>query len=148
MYIVSVAPTAVRDLEAVPSSLTSIYLIWKHPEYPNSQLTQYIIYYRANPSVIQMFPGISSDDFNVSLPLSFPMTRYYLTGLSVFTNYSIHLSVMGNSVPNAPIEHEILERTNTSGKIFRHHNFKMQSMMTIIIESFSALKDFGMHFGT
>ncbi|XP_065904641.1 uncharacterized protein [Dysidea avara] len=108
------APTAVRDLEAVPSSLTSIYLIWKHPEYPNSQLTQYIIYYRANPSVIQMFPGISSDDFNVSLPLSFPMTRYYLTGLSVFTNYSIHLSVMGNSVPNAPIEHEILERTNTS----------------------------------
>ena len=123
MYIVSVAPAAVRDLTAVPSSLTSIYLTWKHPEYPNSQLTQYIIYYKANPSVIQMFPSISSDDFNVSLPPSFPMTRYYLTGLSVFTNYSIHMSVMGYGVPTAPIELEILERTNTSGKILRHCKF-------------------------
>ena len=116
IFIVSVAPTAVRDLEAVPSSPTSICLTWNHPEYPNSELTRYIVYYRADPSVIQMFPNISSDNFNnMSVTSSVTTTSYNLTQLMIFTNYSIHMSVMGDGVPNAPIEEEIHQRTNTSG---------------------------------
>ena len=117
LFIVSVAPTAVRDLEAVPSSSISIYLTWNHPEYPNSELTRYIVYYRADPSVIQMSPNIMSDGFNsMSVPSPVTTTSYNLTQLMVFTNYSIHMSVMGeDGVDNAPIEQEILQRTNTSG---------------------------------
>ena len=115
VFIVSVAPTAVRDLVAIPSSPTSIYITWRHPEYPNSQLNQYIVYYRADPSLIQTFPDILSDSFtNMGVPSPVTSTSYNLTGLDVFTNYTIHMSVMGNGVPNAPSEIEILQRTNTS----------------------------------
>jgi len=76
--------------------------------------------------MIQMFPDIQSDDF-IKMDVSSPVTTtsYNLTGLDVFTNYSIHMSVMGDGVSIAPIEVEILERTNTSaldrnGKILRH----------------------------
>jgi len=116
IFIISIAPTAVRDLAAIPSSPNSIYITWDHPQYPNSQLTQYIVYYRANPSVIQMSPNIQSDGFNnMGVPSPVTTTSYNLTGLDVFTNYTIHMSVMGDGVPNAPIEVEMLQRTNTSG---------------------------------
>ena len=63
-----------------------------------------------------MFPNIVSDGFsNQNVSLIVTTTSYNLTGLDVFTNYSIHMSVMGDGVPNAPIGIEILERTNTSG---------------------------------
>ena len=113
--VISVAPTAVHNLDAFPSSPNSIFIKWDHPEYPNNQLLQYIVYYRADPSVIQM-SNITSDGFsNQSVPLPVTTRSYNLTGLDVFTNYSIHMSVMGDGVPNAPIGVEILERTNASG---------------------------------
>ena len=59
-YLFLTAPTVARDLEAVASSRESIYISWNHPQYPNSKLTQYIIYHRVNPSMIQM-SSISSD---------------------------------------------------------------------------------------
>ena len=114
-YLFFTAPTAVRDLEAVASSSESIYISWNHPQYPNSQLTQYIIYHRANPSMIQMSPDISSDGF-VAVEVPVEMLSLNLSGLNTFTNYSIHMSVRGENVSNAPIEIEIIARTNTSGK--------------------------------
>jgi len=116
IFIASVAPTAIHDLAAIPSSPNSIYISWDHPLNPNSQLTQYIVYYRADPSMVQMFPGILSDGFNImGVPSPVTTTSYNLTGLDVFTNYTIHMSVMGDGIPNAPIEVEILQRTNASG---------------------------------
>jgi len=65
--------------------------------------------------MIQMSPNIQSVNFNnVGVPSPVTTTNYNLTGLDVFTNYSIHMSVMGDGVPIAPIEVEILQRTNTS----------------------------------
>ena len=111
------APTAVRDLSAVTSSPESIYISWNHPQYPNSQLTQYIIYHRANPPMIQMSPNILNDGFMV-VEVSVDMLSLNLSGLNPFTNYSIHVSVRGEGVNDAPIEIEIIARTNTSCKSF------------------------------
>ena len=109
------APTAVQDLTAVASSLESIYISWNHPQYPNSQLTQYIIYHRANPPMIQLSPNISNDGF-VAVEVPVDMLSLNLSGLNTFTNYSIHMSVRGEGVSDAPIEIEIIDRTNSSGK--------------------------------
>jgi len=104
--------TAVNDLSAVASSTESIFISWKHPTYPNSQLTQYIIYYRINPLES---PNISNEDFVIdTVPAN--ILSLNLTGLNCFTNYSIHMSVRGEGVSDAPMEMEIIARTITSGK--------------------------------
>ena len=107
-------PTAVNDFSTVASSAESIFISWKHPTYPNSQLTQYIIYYRINPLKVQLSPEISNEGF---VPVTVPanMLSLNLTGLNRFTNYSIHMTVRGEGVSDAPIETEIIARTNTSG---------------------------------
>ena len=121
ILIIFTAPTAVRNLSAVASSPESIYISWKHPQYPNSQLTQYIIYHRANPPTIQMSPNISNTSFDrVEVPVD--MLSLNLSGLNTFTNYSIHMSVRGEGVSDAPIEVEIIARTNSSGKIHTHYS--------------------------
>jgi len=50
----------------------------------------------------------------VAVPVD--MLSLNLSGLNAFTNYSIHMSVRGENVSDAPIEIEIIARTNTSGK--------------------------------
>ena len=97
------------------SSAESIFISWKHPAYPNSQLTQYIIYYRINSLVLQLSPNISNEDF-VTVTVPGNMLSLNLTGLETFTDYSIHMSVRGEGVSDAPIETEIIARTNTSGE--------------------------------
>ena len=70
-----------------------------------------------NPPVVQQSPNISSDGFlNVTLPAD---TAYFnLSGLTAFTNYTIHITVSADGVDNAPIEDEVLSRTNTTGKYY------------------------------
>ena len=115
------APTAVRELDAFPSSPESIFVMWDHPEYPNSQLVEYIIFYQMNPLFVQQPPNISSDGFvNVTLPADSIDLVFNLTGLNVFTNYTIHVTASAEGVEDAPIEDEVLSRTNTSGKDFVH----------------------------
>ncbi|XP_065904165.1 hemicentin-1-like isoform X3 [Dysidea avara] len=111
----SAVPTAVHDLTAVASSTKWIYISWNHPKYPNSQLTQYLVYYRRNPPMIQMSPNISHDGF-VAVDVPTNTLSLNLSGLNTFTNYSIHMSVRGEGVSNAPIEKEIIARTNSSGR--------------------------------
>lgn len=68
-----------------------------------------------NPPVVQQPPNISSDGFfNVTLPADSTELAFNLTGLNVFTNYTVHMTVSADGVDNAPIEDEILSRTNTS----------------------------------
>ena len=110
-------PTIVRNIGAVPSSPESIYISWDHPEYPNSQLTSYTIFYRETLGMRQARQSdrnISSDGFQnrtVGIALD-----YNLTGLGPFTNYVILLTVSGMNVNNAPFDTEVPQRTNTSGK--------------------------------
>ena len=117
VVLLPVAPTAVRELNAFPSSPESIFITWDHPEYPNSQLLEYIIFYQMDPLTVQQTPNISSDEFlSVTSPADSASLTFNLTGLSVFTNYSIHMTVSADSEEDAPIEVEILSRTNTTGK--------------------------------
>lgn len=70
-----------------------------------------------DPLIVQQPPNISSDGFsNVTLPADSMSLTFNLTGLSVFTNYSIHMTVSAYNEGNAPIEVEILTRTNTTGE--------------------------------
>ena len=70
-----------------------------------------------DPLVVQQPPNISSDGFsNVASPADSTSLTFNITGLNPFTNYSIHMTVSADGVDNAPIEVEILTRTNTSGE--------------------------------
>ena len=107
-------PTAVRDIKVAMSTPESIYITWDHPEYPNSQLLNYIFYY--NATMLQSRGEISTDGFeDVTLAI---VTSHNLTGLSSFINYTILITVTGRDVDDAaPFEVEILHRTNASGKL-------------------------------
>ena len=72
-----------------------------------------------DPLTVQQTPNISSDEFlSVTSPADSASLTFNLTGLSVFTNYSIHMTVSTASVGNAPIEREILARTTMISKNF------------------------------
>ena len=98
------------------STPESLYITWDHPEYPNSQLLNYIFYYNDNPAMLQSGSEISPNGFeNVTLEI---VTSYNLTGLSPFTNYTILITVTGRGVGNAPFAMELLQRTNAAGKLY------------------------------
>ena len=70
-----------------------------------------------NPHVIQQPPNILSDGFsNVTLPADTTNLMFNLTGLNVFTNYTVHITVSADGVDDAPVENEVLSRTNSSCK--------------------------------
>ena len=106
--------TAVRNINVMMSTPESIYISWNHPEYPNSQLLNYIVYYNDNPEMLQTGENISAVGFeNMTLGI---VTSYNLTGLVPFTNYTILVTVNGRDVDNAPFVMEVLHRTNTTGE--------------------------------
>ena len=68
-------------------------------------------------STIQQPPNISNDDFlNVTLPANVDNVNFNLTGLTTFTNYTIHMTVSGDVMGNAPIENEVLARTSPTSE--------------------------------
>jgi len=107
-----IAPSAVRHLSAAVTSHDSLFISWKHPKYPNGQLITYIIYYKASQRVIR---SLSTDGF-ASVVVPADALNLTLTGLMPYTNYTIRMSASGKSVNDAPIEEEVIVRTNTSGK--------------------------------
>ena len=107
-------PTPVRNIKVAMSTSESIFIIWDHPEYPNSQLLNYIFYYNDNPSMLQLSGGISTDGF-ADMVLEI-MTSYNLTGLPPFTNYTVVITVTGRGVGNAPFVMESLQRTKATGE--------------------------------
>ena len=108
------APTPVRNIKVTMSTPESIFVTWDHPEYPNSQLLNYIFYYNDNPSMLQSSGGISTDGFVDTILET--VTSYNLTGLPPFTNYTILITVAGRDVGNAPFVMELLQKTNTTGE--------------------------------
>ena len=115
MLLYFTVPTAVRNIQVMMSTPESIYLTWDHPEYPNSQLMNYIVYYNDNPEMLQSAGNISTDGF-ISMELGI-VTSYNLTGLVPFTNYTILVTVSGRDVGVAPFDMEILQRTNATGEV-------------------------------
>ena len=116
MLLYFTVPTAVRDIKVMMSTPESIYITWDHPEYPNSQLLNYTVYYNNNPEILQSGGNISADGFtNMSLGI---VTSYNLTGLVPFTNYALLVTVSGRDVGDAPFDMEILQRTNTTGEVY------------------------------
>ncbi|XP_065903936.1 phosphatidylinositol phosphatase PTPRQ-like [Dysidea avara] len=107
----SAAPSAVRHLSATASSPESIFISWSHPKYPNGQLTHYNIYYKTNQHVIRSILPID-DLASVTVPAN--TLSFTLNGLIPYTNYTIRMSVSGEGVNDAPIEDEVITRTNTS----------------------------------
>ena len=71
-----------------------------------------------DPLIVRQPPNISSDGFsNVTSPADSISLTFNLTGLNAFTNYSIHMTVSADGEgEDAPIELEILSRTNTTGE--------------------------------
>ena len=105
-------PTAVRNIEAVGTTPESIFLSWDHPEYPNSQLVNYIIYYIVTSEMQQQQLGIPIEDFeNRTAGI---MTSYNLTELKSSTSYIIRISANGRDVGNAPFVEIVVQRNNTS----------------------------------
>ena len=117
MLLYFTVPTAVRDIKVMMSTPESIYITWDHPEYPNSQLLNYTVYYNDNPEMLQSGGNISANGFeNEDAGI---MTSYNLTGLVPFTNYSLLVTVSGRDVvDNAPFGMEILQRTNATGEVY------------------------------
>ena len=69
-----------------------------------------------DPLIVQQHPNISSDGFsNVTSPADSTNLTFNLTGLNAFTNYSIHMTVSADGEEDAPIEAEVLIRTNAIG---------------------------------
>ena len=120
MYCILIAPTAVRDLmpKFIEFTHESIYICWNHPEYPNSQLMNYIIYINQTSDRQSMnLSSVGYERMEVGI-----VTSYNLTKLEPFTNYSILVTVSGKDVDNAPFDMEILERTNTTGELYVYCN--------------------------
>ena len=81
--------------------------------------------------MIQMSPNILNDGF-VAVEVPVDMLSLNLSGLNTFTNYSIHMSVRGEGVSDAPIEIEMFARTNTSCKSLYDLYFILISCCVIV----------------
>ena len=111
MLLYFTVPTAVRNIKVMMTTPESIYLTWDHPQYPNSQLLNYIVY-NSTSGMMQSSRNISTDGLEDEESAS-----YNLTGLAPFTNYTILVTVSGRDVGNAPFDMEILQRTNATGEV-------------------------------
>ena len=113
-----VAPTAVRNIRTKPAGFTreSIFICWDHPEYPNSQLSTYIVYSNKQDTK-QSTENLSIDGYKEDILMS-TMASYNLTGLKAFTYYSILVTARSEGGEHAPLKVEILNRTNATGKLY------------------------------
>ena len=135
-------PTPVRNIKVAMSTLESIFVTWDHPEYPNSQLLNYIFYYNDNPSMLQLSGGISTDGFVDTILET--VTSYNLTGLPPFTNHTILITVTGRDVGNSPFVMESLQRTNATSEEYilllntgsMNHAEKSYALFTMKCKSF------------
>ena len=80
----------VTTLKAVASSSESINVMWDLPKYPNGPLSEYRIYYQRSDMIIA--PPESTADRKT---VPFPTQAINITGLEVFTNYSIFIRAIG-----------------------------------------------------
>ena len=108
-------PTAVRDLRAVALSPQSIKVTWLPPVSPNGPISNYIVFYKEG-SVAQRSGKIKSVNYRHE-STSDVQTEYIITGLTPYTNYTIHVQTVITESPyvlTGAIDDEIVQRTNSS----------------------------------
>ena len=98
----------VMNLKTVASSPESINVMWDLPEYPNGPLSEYRIYYQRSNMIIAP-PGSSN-----TRSVQFPTETVDITGLEVFTSYSIFVAAIGISNIIGDVGEGKLQRTNAS----------------------------------
>ena len=100
------------NLRAVPSSSESVKMMWDLPQYPNGPLSEYRIYYQRSNELTDP-PGSSAAGYNIRT-VEFPTQTINITGLEVFTNYSIFVAAIGIMNLVGDMGTGILQRTNAS----------------------------------
>ena len=108
----STAPTAVTNLMAVATSNQSIQVSWDLPLYPNGRILHYDLFYRASDTP-QQSPNIMSDSRYIER-MVMDATNYEITGLTPYTNYTIHVRAIGENNLGGDVDEEILQRTNST----------------------------------
>ena len=108
----STAPTAVTNLTAVATSNQSIQVSWALPLYPNGPISHYDLFYRESDTP-QQPPNIMSDSRYIK-GMVMNATNYEITGLTPYTNYTIHVRAIGENNLVGDVDEEILQRTNST----------------------------------
>ena len=108
----STEPTAVTNLMAVATSNQSIQVSWDLPLYPNRPILYYDLFYRASDTP-QQPPNIMSDS-SYTKRMVMDATNYEITGLTPYTNYTIHVRAIGENNLGGDVDVEILQRTNST----------------------------------
>ncbi len=101
-------PTSVLNLVGTTTSHQSFLVNWDVPQFPNSEIINYIIYYTI-ASAIQNFP---INDSGYTFVNQITDTTYDVTNLDPFTNYTVHVRAIGNPNLQGSVVEEILVRTN------------------------------------
>ena len=98
------------NLTAVATSNQSIRASWDLPLYPNGPILYYKLFYRAS-NTPQQPPNIRSDGY---LEIVVIDTEFEITGLTTYTNYTIHVLAIGQGNLFGSIDTEVLQRTNST----------------------------------
>ena len=101
------------NLTAVATSNQSIRASWDLPLYPNGPILYYKLFYRAS-NTPQQPPNIRSDGYLEILVVD---TEFEITGLTTYTNYTIHVLAIGQGDLFGSIDTEIPQRTNSIPRI-------------------------------
>ncbi|XP_064385915.1 uncharacterized protein LOC135334596 isoform X5 [Halichondria panicea] len=104
----SIEPTSVLNLVGTTTSHQSFLVNWDVPQFPNSEIINYIIYYTI-ASAIQNFP---INDSGYTFVNQITDTTYDVMNLDPFTNYTVHVRAIGNPNLQGSVVEEILVRTN------------------------------------
>ena len=112
------------NLMAVATSNQSIRVSWDLPLYPNGPILYYDLFYRASDTP-QQPPYIISDSIYTERMIT-NVTNYEITGLTPYTNYTIHVHAIGQDNLGGDLDLEILQRTNRTnqdtGKVILHNS--------------------------
>ena len=108
----STEPTAVTNLMAVATSNQSIRVSWNLPLFPNGPILHYDLFYRALDTP-QQPPNIMSNSSYTERMVT-NVTSYEITGLTPYTNYTIHVRAIGENNLVGDVDEEILQRTNST----------------------------------
>ena len=97
---------------AVATSNQSIRVSWDLPLFPNGRILHYDLFYRASDTPHQS-PNIMSDS-SYTKRMVINATNYENTGLTPYTNYTIHVRAIGENNLGGDVDAEILQHTNST----------------------------------
>ena len=109
MFALHIEPTDVLNLRAMATSHQSFQVVWDIPQFPNSEIINYIVYYREANA--EQDPPISDDGYKMVNQIN---TLQNIDNLTPFTNYTVHVKAIGNPNLQGSVIREVIVRTNIS----------------------------------